>query len=418
MKTKSVLFITYAYPPFLSPGTFHVIKVIRALVREGYKVTVLTADFSRQTLKRDDELLSMIPEGVEVIKCISEEYLLNLFLRKKVIYVPDIKILWYLSAKQRLKKLLKERSFDVIYSRAYPFTSHLISLAAKRMKNIPVIAHFSDPWVDSIYLTRTQRFFMPLNRKLEYEVIKGVDKVVFTTEYCKDLVMKKYDASLEEKAMVMPHGYDKELVRSVTPDEKVLGKMRMVYTGDFYTNLRTPEKFYEALAELKVQNPEIAKNIEILFVGKTQDKYISIAENMGLSGMIDFVGVVPYKRSFEYMASGDVLLIIDAASKEASPFLPSKLIEYLAFKKMILGITPEVGASSDVIKKSGGIVKTVEDVGGIKDAIKTCYSLFISGKLCEGIADDAFIDAYSMDNVIKPLTDVFCQLTRETRDAA
>ena len=63
-----------------------------------------------------------------------------------------------------------------------------------------------------------------------------------------------------------------------------------------------------------------------------------------LGSLVRFAVASPPAEAASAAADADVLLVIDAPSRGPSPFLPSKLIDYLPLRKPILGVTPETGA--------------------------------------------------------------------------
>jgi hypothetical protein len=76
------------------------------------------------------------------------------------------------------------------------------------------------------------------------------------------------------------------------------------------------------------------------------------------------------------MQNADLLLLIDAPM-EMSPFLPSKLIDYVGSNVPVLAYTPP-GPSADLVKELGGWVAspTEMDLGyqTLKDALKVITS--------------------------------------------
>src|SRR5262249_14985571 len=77
-------------------------------------------------------------------------------------------------------------------------------------------------------------------------------------------------------------------------------------------------------------------------------------------------------------ADADALLVIDAPLPStlgngqiaASPFLPSKLVDYLPLRKLILGLTPPNGASAALLRRLGCPIVAPDDVAGIKGALE------------------------------------------------
>jgi hypothetical protein len=60
--------------------------------------------------------------------------------------------------------------------------------------------------------------------------------------------------------------------------------------------------------------------------------------------------------------------VIDAPA-DTSVFLPSKLVDYLAFNKPILGITPPTGASADLLRRLGSRLAGPDDETGVVAAL-------------------------------------------------
>jgi hypothetical protein len=63
---------------------------------------------------------------------------------------------------------------------------------------------------------------------------------------------------------------------------------------------------------------------------------------------------VDYATSLELMASSDLLLVVDAPA-ERSPFLPSKLVEYVGSGRPIAAFSAP-GPSADLVRRLGGWV--------------------------------------------------------------
>jgi glycosyltransferase involved in cell wall biosynthesis len=123
-----------------------------------------------------------------------------------------------------------------------------------------------------------------------------------------------------------------------------------------------------ALAELNTREP-LAGVLEVLFVGPRVDRFERDAARLGLTGFVRFHDRVPNTEAAEVAAAADVLLVLDAPSDGPSVFLPSKLIDYLAFGKPILGVTPERGATARLLRRLECPVAPPDDVAAISAAL-------------------------------------------------
>jgi hypothetical protein len=120
--------------------------------------------------------------------------------------------------------------------------------------------------------------------------------------------------------------------------------------------------------------------------------------------------VVPFEECLKKLAGADVLLLIDAPSQSVSQFLPSKLVDYLPFKKPILGLTPVEGASADLLRRLQCPIVHPDDVPGIVAALTDLLQLWHSGQLTPSPQFDRVVPEYDnmssnllLDDILKKL---------------
>lgn len=254
---------------------------------------------------------------------------------------------------------------DLIYSRSHPGASHILALKLKRELGKPWLAQFSDPWTLNPYHTNHSALRKSFDSHWERQVIKNADFFVFPTKEIADMYNQTYTSlGVEEKSIVLPHHYLPELYQqdlSATP--RLSPNVSFAYFGDFY-GLRSPEPFLQALRAIATQSPKLLSMMDVHFYGNVETRFIKMIEeapiNIGLHK-------VTYFESLRYMAMTDILLLIDAPSKNGiNPFLPSKLIDYLGAGNQILGITDTSGTAADILRKYD---HEVVSPGQIKDIV-------------------------------------------------
>jgi len=319
--------------------------------------------------------------------------------------LPDGKMGWYWPAYKKALALLGKEHFDLIHSWAMYLTSNIVGLKLKKETGLPWVVHFSDPWVDNPYL-HYGRLDGYINRKLERAVMERADAIVFVSEETRQLVMGKYLPEVGRKSMVIPHCYDPEIVFHLSPSKKN-SKFTLTYAGNFYYGIRTPMGLFQAVHNILSKQPEIQDFINIQIVGALHRDYQDTILKLGIEKVVSAVGAVPYLKSLEYIQNADVLLLIDAPSKTPSIFLPSKLVEYIGFKKPILGITPVEGTSASLIKCLRGMVVAPEDISGIEKIILTFYQKFRDGSLAVHSYSDNDIKPYNVMNTSRILSELF-----------
>lgn len=364
-------------PPVVAPRSIQVSRLLASLADCNWQSDVVCVDPS--SLREDtnlDESLNRPANGrvkkypVASLQDWTPVRVLNR-LFPALPYLPDPAWVWKNAAWRKLNSLAASSSYEAFISFAQPWTDHLSGLQFKADHDIPWIAHFSDPWADSPFV----KTFAWVNKKrfeMEEAVIREADAVVFVSSQTADMVMKKYPDEWRKKAHIIPHGFEPESLLNVTEQRITGSPVEFVYTGNFYAT-RSPDTLLEAASRL-MTDPRYTTHFRLRFVGPIPAGYPEKIVRMGLENTILFDGPVSYSASQEVCKQADVLLVIDAPSEEPSVFLPSKLVDYLAFNKPVLGITPQEGASADLIRRLGCPVVDPLDVDGITSAL-TGYML-------------------------------------------
>ena len=194
---------------------------------------------------------------------------------------------------------------------------------------------------------------------MEREVAACANRLVFTSEATRDLVMDKYPLEWREKSNALPHAFDATLYEGGGGGGRTRDGNALVlrYIGNFY-NRRWPTALMDGLAILCRKSPDLAAKIRIELIGPEAMR----AETGGSqlpTGLVRRLPPVPYLESLRLMRDADLLLVIDAPFSR-SVFLPSKLVDYMGAGKPIFAISPP-GPSADLVTRLGGVVANVND---------------------------------------------------------
>lgn len=418
---KRLLFVSHAFPPSRVSESLLVVRTVSALQRLDWQITLLTVSEKSSIGPTDNNLLKLIPPSVEVVRSKSLEK--SLFSIPKVrgviqkvlcfLGLPEKHFCWYPFAVHKGMNLIKNKKFDVIHSWSCSHTSNVIGLALKRATGLPWIAHFSDPWVDSPYFEAS---FLQRKScvKLEESIIRKADALVFVTQQTVDLVMRKYPSRWKNKVHVIPHGYDANLLKLLDKSQRFHNRLKLVYTGSFYPDKRTPVSLLKALATLKTKSI-LKDQIDLVLIGANTDIYRPVAEKLGLNGLVSFHGPLSFIDSLQAMQDADVLVAIDAPSSKGSVFLPSKLVDYMMFKKPILGITSLEGASADLLRRLECPVVDPDDVVGIARSVLKLFKTWKHDGLCVSRIFRDVASEYTIEQTTKTLNRVLHNLISCTK---
>ncbi|MEI7605810.1 MAG: glycosyltransferase [Rhodospirillaceae bacterium] len=259
---------------------------------------------------------------------------------------------------------------DVMVTFGEPMSDHLLGLRLKSRLGVPWVAHFSDPWADNPF-RRHEVFANILNRKLERQVVAMADRVIFTSEETRALVMGKYPEPWRAKTDVLPHSFDRPLY----PERRAPSSETLVvrYLGSFYGH-RTPKPLFRALRLILDREPELLRGVTFELVGGMPSRMKLDPVFRGLpETLVRLVGTVPYSASLTLMSESDLLLVIDGPDT-LSVFLPSKLIDYIGAGVPIFGIVPP-GTSARLVERLGGGIADPRDPAGIADGLVRALDL-------------------------------------------
>ena len=405
---KRLLAISWEMPPMYGPRATQVSRVLSELPANGWSPTVVCMDpkpngphwFDAAAAPPSNLRLVRIPSAQELF-AVRAIWRMLPSLRD----YPDTARLWIRPAARAAIAVAQTETPSVIISFAQPWSDHLIGLRVHRSTHLPWVAHFSDPWVDSPYATLRQRSIW---RRMEANVVREATALVFVTRETADVVMKKYPDAWRAKVSVVPHGFDPRVPEKDSNPIDRLRPIRLVYTGRFYRGVRTPLGLLEALAILNRRSP-IAGQLELSLIGPDVDDYLADARRLGIAESVKFRGRIAPSGAASAAARADVLLIIDAPSDGGSVFLPSKLVDYLPFRKPILGLTPAQGASANLLRRLQCPIVPPDDANAIASALSDLLGRWRSGTLAVDASFAATAAEFDIRNTSRLLSDVLAR---------
>ncbi|MBF0179134.1 MAG: glycosyltransferase [Magnetococcales bacterium] len=304
---------------------------------------------------------------------------------------------------------IRAHGLPLIFSFANPMESNFLGIALKRELGLPCVSHFSDPYADSPLKEISPRQHGILLAR-EREVVAQSDRVVFVNDSLRRLVMQKYPDAWQAKAVVIPHCYDPALHRTTPPANE---RFILSHVGVFYP-ARHPEKLFQAMAALRERRPgfEHAFLLRLVggvnpYAGFSRERLGALIGQYGLQRMVEILPTVDYQASLDHMADSDALLAIDV-DLPASPFLPSKLIDYLGARRPILALTPSDSPTWEVVTRAGGIALPHHATDGIATALEELVARRARQPL-----DDAYARQFGVASTTARYRELFADLLAE-----
>lgn len=402
MGKLKVLFLTNYYPPQQYPRSIQISHLLKSLSRE-FSIDVVTFNLEKNT---DYSLLNFTSlDNVHY----AEKSSMTRFIEKsrgdriKKSILPDLHYAWHFDLYEKSASIIKKYGIDRVVTFGQPMSTHITGLKLK--KKYPAlqwIAHFSDPWVDNIY-NDYNIWTLWINKYYQGEVFKKADKLIFTSEETIDLVMASHPELIRLKAVCLPHLFNTDLYRDADNQTQPRDLLNIRYLGNFYGK-RQPNALFEALQSMQKSDLE---QIRIELIGAKGMDLDNTIKKYQLEEIVKTKNSVPYLEALQLMRKSDLLLNIDA-DMALSPFLSSKLIDYIGANRPIFGISPP-GASQKLIEEMGFLVASPSKPTEISEKL-TQMIRSIRNKSFSEIPKD-IRKRYTMDVVGKQMADVLKNLS-------
>lgn len=422
---KTVLIITYYWPPAGGPGVQRWLKFVKYLPTYGVKPIVYCPENPSYPIV-DEQLLVEVPEGVEVVKHpIKEPYgwasmlgrkrsqsissgvipnakrqslidKLLLFVRGNF-FIPDARKDWVKPSVAFLKEFLSTRHIDTIITTGPPHSLHLIGMQLKEALGVKWIADFRDPWT-TIGYHKKLKLTKSAERKhlqLEFKVLQSADYLVVTSYKTQE----EFQAKTQVPIKVITNGYD---VYHLPPQEKD-SQFTIAHIGSLLSD-RNPKQLWEALYELTQEHPEFASLFRLKLIGVVSEAIIDQLNAIGLMPYVELVGYVGHTDAIAAQQQSRILLLIEIDSEETKGIIPGKLFEYMSSETPILAVGPEGSDVEQLIKTTNtGCYFGYNDKALIKSQILSYFEAYKANTL---ETHPIGLQQYSRQQLTKALTDL------------
>lgn len=409
-----LLAISWAAPPYLYPRAVQVGRNLRALNDYGWACTLVAAELAgtRGGVVRDMDLAKGYLDTIDALRVpVGGVGALSALAHKLLgckLPLADNVELWQQGATDAAGAHLDRKGADVVITYAQPWSDHLIGLELKRENNLPWVAHFSDPWVDSPYYASQPAEVLEQWRRQERQVIEAADAVIFTNAETRETVMAKYPGGWMAKAHVLEHSFDP--ADELPPRLSGRGAPELLYAGQFYGD-RTPRPLFEAMRAVMDRAPDLPCP-RVTLVGSDPQAVMNLAQDCGTGDRVRVIGRMPPTTLRDLAERMDGLLVIDAPAKR-NLFLPSKLFDYLPWNRFIIGLTGEAGSTAKVLTQLGFPFAAPDDVPAITEMLENvCRAWVRDGALA---LPDGFADAkseFTMARIGQRLANILSQTAR------
>lgn len=397
-------------PPAGGPAVQRILQFVEFLREEGWAVEVLTVRNGAYP-NRDPSLRRAVPDEVRVHRTWSlEPYPVYQALTGKGeedlptgsmepdarswtetvarwvranVFIPDARVGWGPFAVARGLRLLRGGRFDAVLTSGAPHSVHLIGGALRRWTGTPWVADLHDPWTDISYyddLPHT-RWARRLDAALERCVLQTASAVTTVSPSWAALFAGK----AENEYHVVENGFDAADFERL--DEPLAEDFVLAHVGKLYAS-RNPTALWEALATLRADGH--VPNLRLRLIGPVDPAVHRSLKAHGLLPIVEQSDFVPHDEALRRMARSTLLLLVIEPFAQAQGMITSKLYEYLASGRPVLGVGPPAGDASALLQRhEAGQMVGWKDPSGLREVLRTYYRTWANGEPLHGASLDA-----------------------------
>ncbi len=370
---RRVLLVAYYMPPAGGPAVQRILQFVEGLPHHDWKVDVLTVQAGAYPTT-DPDLHTVVPPSVTVYRTPAlDPYALYARLKgtstkdalpagsfapnaaswierlarwvRANVFLPDARIGWWPFAVWRGMRLLRTQRYDAVLTSGAPHSVHCIGHTLHRCSGTPWVADLHDPWTDIGFYAELPHtnFARRLDAALERRVLQTATRVTTVSPSWQQLFASK-GATV---GPVVENGFDPVDFRIL--DVRVRRDRFVIsHVGSLYAN-RNPIALWDALAVLRSEGE--LPNLELQLVGRVAPVVEQALRERDLDACTTVVPFLPHKKALRYMAESALLLLCIEPFQADAGMITSKLYEYLATERPVIGVGPPDGDAASLLRQ-------------------------------------------------------------------
>ena len=365
----SLLLITWYFPPDNAVAAIRLGKMAHFLRKAGHEVRIITplassedrslaVEVDERSITRTRYLdldqrfnpanrSSIGADGVSIERPSFRQRLLRSGRRalgriyRDVVFCPDKRIDWSFTLLPALFRMIRTERPDVILVSGPPFSAFVSAAIAGWWFDLPWIAEFRDRWADDPYNLQPawrRRF----DGWLETVLVRRAAGIVTVSDVWSTFYAGKYGLPTE----TVMNGFDpKDFNLDIDPREGL--PLNLLHAGTIYPGRRDPTALFEAIRRHGFRPDEL----RLQFYGHGLQTIRALADEMGISDIVEIGDAIPYREAVALQKRADVLLLMQWNDPADEGNVPAKVFEYFATNRQILGLGPLKGVPATLVRE-------------------------------------------------------------------
>lgn len=370
---QRALVVSYNFPPVGGAGVQRMSKLAKYLPLHDFAVQVLTVANPSVPLT-DDSLLDELPPELGIVRARTLEpgyaakqaawsaaadrrpSLKQRAVRfasgtvRQLAY-PDIQVLWQPAAQAALGRVLfagkAETRPEVVLISGPPFSQFLLAPLAR--SRAAVVLDYRDEWsvIRNEYEMTKSRIARVIGDPLEALLLRRAHMITTATDEFRENLLDRFRFLDPASVVAIPNGYDPDdFPKSFDPPPA--DKFVVSYVGTVF-RLTSPAGFLGAVRRLHRTEPELAKLLEVRFIGRVVDLEAALFEGTEELG-VRRLGYMDHEEALRTLSASHLALCILDDAPGVERIYPAKIFELMYLGRPTLTLTPD-GALARLVEE-------------------------------------------------------------------
>lgn len=384
---KSVVFVSYAYPPSSSPGSVRISRLVKRLEPLGWRCHVVTvgqavtarkgnmddplANKPERILRIDDPLASVAPAASATASAAPRRKSRLLRRIAETLLFPDRAVFWALRAR-RATAWARSANPRIVISTSPALSAHVAAKRIARSCGAKWIAEFRDPasWLGrDDRLPKWKRWMLA---KLEEYVVKRADATVVVSEAFAEYFRERYPG---RPVHSIPNGAEFEQAsleqamqrRTARAAEAGDTPFVLLHAGELYGGARNPAPL---IAAAQLAQARLVRPLKLRFIGADSRLAADAAQALGAVDLVETSGAVSHADSVKELQQAHALVALLHDDPVGRVSIMSKFFDYAITASPILVVGERIAMLSRIVVEHGmGQAFEYKDIEGMADWI-------------------------------------------------
>ncbi len=374
---KTLLIISYGYPPIASPAALRMAKFAQYLPDFGWRVAVVT---SKDGYSMSQGGLASPGEDEGLVLRVADSFAgqakrsysgadpnasakgvkarIKALMRKtaRQVLIPDRDIVWYPGALKTAEEAVGKFRPDAVLSTSPNPTNHLVAAKIARRHALPHIMDFRDLWtLEPGYHRAGLRG--QFERRLERKMVDAAHAIL-TVSPAMARQVKQAWPKLADNVHVVMNGYDEaDFSDHMALHPEADQPFTLIYAGQFLGGERDPSVVLDAIAALSERRVATPETLRFDVYGPKEAWFQAEVDRRRIGNFVHSHGSVPYNQVPPALMRSDALVVITRTLPGSESELTTKLFDYMAARREIVAVAPDGYDLANVVDGLGNAVR-------------------------------------------------------------